>query len=94
MRDMEDEARIKAYMAAKMKHIKMYNECMNLADGLDVAKFAELVRADEREACAKLCEDIESEAYGKHRQKYDPYDEGVAAGALACVEAIRARSKK
>jgi hypothetical protein len=56
MRDLEDEARIKAYMAAKMKHIKMYNECMNLADGLDVEKFAELVRADEREACAVLCE--------------------------------------
>jgi hypothetical protein len=54
---MMDEARIKAYMAAKMKHIKMYNECMNLADGLDVEKFAELVRADEREACAKLCEE-------------------------------------
>jgi hypothetical protein len=57
MRDLEDEARIKAYMAAKMKHIKMYNECMNLADGLDVEKFAELVRADEREACAKVIED-------------------------------------
>jgi hypothetical protein len=56
MRDLEDEARIKAYMAAKMAHIKMYNECMNLADGLDVEKFAELVRADEREACAKLVE--------------------------------------
>ena len=55
MRDLEDEARIKAYMAAKMAHIKMYNECMNLADGLDVERFAELVRADEREACAKLC---------------------------------------
>ena len=55
MRDLEDEARIKAYMEAKMKHIKMYNECMNLADGLDVEKFAELVRADEREACASLC---------------------------------------
>ena len=55
MRDKDDEARIKAYMEAKMKHIKMYNECMNLADGLDVAKFAELVRADEREACAALC---------------------------------------
>jgi len=53
MRDMEDEARIKAYMAAKMKHIKMYNECMNLADGLDVAKFADLVRADEREKVAE-----------------------------------------
>ena len=56
MRDLEDEKRIKEYMAAKMKHIKMYNECMNLADGLDVAKFAELVRADECEACAKLVE--------------------------------------
>jgi hypothetical protein len=56
MRDKEDEARIKAYMEAKIKHIKMYNECMNLADGLDVEKFAELVRADEREACAKVCE--------------------------------------
>ena len=53
MRDLEDEKRIRAYMKAKMAHIKMYNECMNLADGLDVEKFAELVRADEREACAK-----------------------------------------
>ena len=53
MRDLDDEKRIREYMEAKMKHIKMYNECMNLADGLDVAKFAELVRADEREKCAK-----------------------------------------
>lgn len=57
MRDLEDEARIKAYMAEKMRHIKMYNECMNLADGLDVEKFAQLVRQDEREACAKLADD-------------------------------------
>ena len=56
MRDLEDEARIKAYMAEKMRHIKRYNECMNLADGLDVEKFAQLVRQDEREACAKVCE--------------------------------------
>ena len=54
---MNNEDEIKAYMAAKMNHIKMYNECMNLADGLDVEKFAELVRADEREACAKVCLD-------------------------------------
>ena len=52
----DDQERIKAYMTAKMAHIKMYHECMNLADGLDVAKFAELVRADEREACAKVVE--------------------------------------
>jgi len=48
MRDLEDEKRIKEYMKAKMAHIKMYNECMNLADGLDIEKFAELVRVDER----------------------------------------------
>ena len=53
----DDMEKIKAYMEAKMKHIKMYNECMNLADGLDVEKFAELVRSDEREACADLCEE-------------------------------------
>lgn len=50
---MTDEQRIKEYMAEKMKHIKMYNECMNLVDGLDVAKFADLVRADEREKIAQ-----------------------------------------
>jgi len=27
-------------------------------NGLDVGKFAELVRADEREACAKVCDGI------------------------------------
>lgn len=58
MRDREEEEQIKEYMRAKMKHIKMYNECMNLADGLDVAKFAELVRQDEREACAGVCNEV------------------------------------
>jgi hypothetical protein len=79
MRDLEDEKRIKEYMAAKMTHIKMYNECMNLADGLDVAKFAELVRADEREACAKVCESMDHD--------------GVMIAA-DCAEAIRARGEK
>ena len=80
MRDLDDEKRIKEYMAAKMKHIKMYNECMNLADGLDVAKFAELVRADEREACAKV---VEEWLHG------DWHNQGVVAAAM-----IRARGEK
>jgi hypothetical protein len=80
MRDLEDEKRIKEYMAAKMTHIKVYNECMNLADGLDVAKFAELVRADEREACAKVCEEW---LHG------DWHNQGVVAAAM-----IRARGEK
>ena len=79
MRDLEDEARIKAYMEAKMKHIKMYNECMNLADGLDVEKFAELVRADEREACAKVCEQFMGWDYERMAK---------------CALAIRARGEK
>jgi len=68
-----------------MKHIKMYNECMNLADGLDVEKFAELVRADEREACAQVC---------------DKEQEFIASGgpyvfsARRCATNIRARGDK
>lgn len=82
MRDLDDEKRIKEYMAAKMKHIKMYNECMNLADGLDVAKFAELVRADEREECAKVCDE---------QADKDGFEGGYAN---ACAEAIRLRGEK
>ena len=82
MRDLEDEKRIKEYMAAKMKHIKMYNECMNLADGLDVAKFAELVRADEREECAKVCEQLGMATNGMNERNHE------------CATAIRARGEK
>jgi hypothetical protein len=89
MRDNEDEARIKAYMQAKMKHIKMYNECMNLADGLNVEKFAELVRADEREACAELCEEL-----AVTKRFPSSYEEGFADGADVCANAIRERGEK
>ncbi len=82
MRDLEDEARIRAYMEAKMKHIKMYNECMNLADGLDVAKFAELVRADEREECAKVCEQLGMASNGMNERNHE------------CATAIRSRGEK
>jgi hypothetical protein len=86
MKKDDDIERIKAYMEAKMKHIKMYNECMNLADGLDVAKFAELVRADEREACAKVCENLWVPEDGNYHWIPD------GRGALqSATEAIRAR---
>ena len=87
MRDLEDEKRIKEYMAAKMTHIKMYNECMNLADGLDVAKFAELVRADEREACAKVCEQMSWPGRSEEALWKD-------AASDECAKAIRARGEK
>ena len=47
----------------------------------DIEHFAELVRQEEREACAKVCEERQ-EVF----QKY--YTKGLAA---MCAEAIRAR---
>ena len=84
----DDQERIKAYMAAKMAHIKMYNECMNLADGLDVEKFAELVRADEREACAKLCLEGTNMPVQVDALKI------IKAERKRIAKAIRARGKK
>ena len=93
MRDKDDEARIKAYMEAKMKHIKMYNECMNLADGLDVAKFAELIRADEREACAEICDGI-SEWYETRTDLNQTQKQVGQLAAEVCGVRIRERSEK
>jgi hypothetical protein len=93
MRDLEDEARIKAYMAAKMAHIKMYHECMNLADGLDVEKFAGLVRADEREACAEICDGI-SEDYETRTDLNQTQKQVGQLAAEVCGVRIRERGEK
>jgi len=49
---------------------------------LKLKAFADLVRADEREACARVCEEL-----------HQPYDAGVSweAGTYDCATAIRAR---
>lgn len=51
----------------------------------DIEHFAELVRADEREACAKACEKQDDE---DTRFRYD-----YRRGALDCAAAIRARGQ-
>ena len=54
-------------------------------------KFSDLIRADEREACAKVCE---NEAKEHDRNTYDARDgryDWQADGANACAAAIRAR---
>jgi hypothetical protein len=43
-------------------------------------RFAALIRADEREACAKVCEDFAVDAYNNHDILYEQ-----------CADAIRAR---
>ena len=52
-------------------------------DSKDLERFAELVRQDEREACAKLC--VEMGNKQTNQCFYDPWD---------CASSIRARSEK
>jgi hypothetical protein len=54
-----------------------------VCDSGDLERFAALVAAAEREACAKMCE----------QQSLLQLDERVMRGIDACAAAIRARSK-
>ena len=49
--------------------------------------------AAERKACIDICDRIETEAYQTYHRKMDAYDEGVGAGARACLEEIARRGK-
>ena len=51
-------------------------------DKIDLKRFAELVRQDEREACAKLCDDLLLTGLGIRDWADGTYD---------CANAIRAR---
>ena len=50
---------------------------------LDRQKFAELIRADEREACAKVCDEL-----------HWPWHMGDNSGPKECAAAIRARGEQ
>jgi hypothetical protein len=89
MRDLEDEERIKAYMKAKMKHIKMYNECMNLVDGLDVEKFDKLVRADERDVMMQTI----NELMGSEHDRSPMFSEGYDHALRHLYQFVGARGK-
>jgi hypothetical protein len=60
----------------------------------DIEKFAELVRQDEREACAKLCEEISDSAHALWKVDADPTEQGRDIGAEHCAQAIRVRGEK
>ena len=57
-------------------------------------RFATLVAAAEREACAKICEEVESRAEELWDKFAYPEDQGMASGARQCAAAIRARGEK
>ena len=55
--------------------------------GFDPDKFADLIRADEREQCAKLCEETAQRLFEEGKQ----YE---AHGADICADMIRAQNSK
>jgi len=62
-----------------------------------LCKFAALVAAAEREACAKLCLEEANEAYHQEAFYLPRGNQGllrIAEGAKRCAEAIRARGEQ
>jgi len=65
----------------------------------ELERFAALVAAREREACAKVCDEIETDNWDKYKgREYDEiiwradaHVQGVSGGANDCAAAIRAR---
>ena len=61
-------------------HFQMAKEA-GLRDSVNLERFADLVRADEREACAKVCEDLGMATNGMYERNHE------------CAAAIRARGQ-
>jgi hypothetical protein len=56
----------------------------------DLERFADLVRADEREECAKVCEKVAVDYYTRIGREHEPY---MRATAEDCARHIRARGQ-
>ena len=59
-----------------------------------LGRFATLVAAAEREACAKVCEKISDEYDENEGRKYAELRTDAATGGRDCASAIRARGEK
>ena len=56
----------------------------------ELERFADLVRADEREECAKVCEKVAVDYYTRIGREHEPY---MRATAEDCARHIRARGQ-
>ena len=59
-------------------------------DAEQMERFAALVRADEREECAKVCEKVAVDYYTRIGREHEPY---MRATAEDCARHIRAREQ-
>jgi hypothetical protein len=71
-----------AEQAGATVHKAMHGEAISFLEN-DLERFAELVREDEREACAKLCDDLAMEVGNKNYIAVDQRQ--------FCAKQIRAR---
>ena len=79
---------------AREAGFEVYETDVWITDGWwleELERFAALVAAAEREACAKACEEVESRAEELWDKFAYPEDQGMASGARQCAAAIRAR---
>ena len=59
-----------------------------------IERFAALVAAYEREACARLCDEVETQGHALWKRTYDLDAQGRSTGAADCAAAIRERGEK
>lgn len=62
---------------------------LGLYDEDQVREYARLAVLQERERCAKICDDIEDKAYALWKITADPTEQGRELGACHCADAIR-----
>ena len=62
-------------------------------DAEQLERFAALVAAAEREACAKVCEEECSDPYEDFKNYEDTHTDGWMDGCNSCAAAIRARGQ-
>ena len=86
---------------AREAGFEVYGTDVWITDGWwleELERFAALVAAsaiaEENEACAKICEEVESRAEELWDKFAYPEDQGMASGARQCATAIRARGNK
>jgi hypothetical protein len=61
---------------------------------VQLERFAALIAAAEREACAKLCEEIKCGMWEESKKHKDTRLRDASDGAGVCIYAIRAREEK
>ena len=82
-------------------HIELYNSdhmpfvapCSATDCMPELVRFAAIVAAAEREACAKACEEIEDDYRERESLRYAELKTDAQTGASDCAAAIRARGE-